>query len=155
VSVTSIGARRFSSTSTPVSHNSYRLCVLVIIVRRQYICLFTHWFLLLTHSYTFKRQQVSTASPLKDTEDERMLRESVARFANEKISPKVLKMDEESKMDPVVLKEMHAQGFMGIEIPSQYGGSGLSFTSSIIVIGMNLSKRENQSRFDLIVSKHL
>jgi hypothetical protein len=32
-----------------------------------------------------------------------------------------------------------ASGLMGIETPTNYGGTGMSFTSSIIVIGMHRS----------------
>jgi len=52
----------------------------------------------------------------------------------EKIQPKVAKMDEEAKMDENVIKGMFEQGLMGIEIESDYGGSNLSFMSSVLVV---------------------
>jgi short-chain 2-methylacyl-CoA dehydrogenase len=38
------------------------------------------------------------------------------------------------QMDPVLIKELFANGLMGIEIDPQYGGLGLPFCSSIIAI---------------------
>ena len=38
------------------------------------------------------------------------------------------------RIDPVVLKAMFSNGFMGIEIPSKYGGAEQTFVSSCIVI---------------------
>ncbi|KNE54878.1 hypothetical protein AMAG_00824 [Allomyces macrogynus ATCC 38327] len=68
------------------------------------------------------------------SEEENMMREAAARFANEKVKPLVTKMDEEEKMDPSIIKGLFEQGFMGIEVPEQYGGTGSTFTSAIVVI---------------------
>ena len=63
-----------------------------------------------------------------------MLRETVSRFAEEKIGPKVAEMDQNHKVDGEVMKGMFEQGLMGIEIPEKYGGGGMSFFDSIIAI---------------------
>lgn len=63
-----------------------------------------------------------------------MLRESVARFARERVMPKTRAMDEAQQMDLDLVKEIFEQGFMGVEIEDQYGGSGLSFISSCLVV---------------------
>ncbi|GBE78918.1 Short/branched chain specific acyl-CoA dehydrogenase, mitochondrial [Sparassis crispa] len=68
------------------------------------------------------------------TEEEQMLRESVARFAQEVIAPKVRDMDEAELMDPSVIKGLFEQGLMGIETSADYGGAESSFTSAIIAI---------------------
>jgi len=68
------------------------------------------------------------------SDDEVMFRESVAKFANERISPIVSKMDEAEAMDPELLKELFEQGLMGIETPAEYGGAESSFTSALIVV---------------------
>ncbi|KDQ65118.1 hypothetical protein JAAARDRAFT_28778 [Jaapia argillacea MUCL 33604] len=68
------------------------------------------------------------------TEDEEMLRESVQRFANEVVGPKVREMDENEMMDPAVIKGLFDQGLMGIETSADHGGSESSFTSAIIAI---------------------
>ncbi|KAF9058914.1 acyl-CoA dehydrogenase/oxidase [Rhodocollybia butyracea] len=68
------------------------------------------------------------------TEEEEMIRETVQRFANEVIQPKVREMDENEQMDPVIIKGLFEQGLMGIETSAAHGGSESSFTSAIIAI---------------------
>jgi hypothetical protein len=68
------------------------------------------------------------------TEEEQMLRETVQRFANDIVGPKVREMDENEMMDPAVIKGLFDQGLMAIETNIERGGSGLSFTSAIIAI---------------------
>lgn len=60
--------------------------------------------------------------------------DSVSRFANEMILPKVRDMDEAEKMDPAVVEQCFEQGLMGVEIPEKYGGAGMNFTSAIVGI---------------------
>ncbi|XP_019739088.1 short/branched chain specific acyl-CoA dehydrogenase, mitochondrial isoform X1 [Hippocampus comes] len=68
------------------------------------------------------------------SEEESMMRESVKRYAQEHIAPLVAKMDEHSFMDEAVIKSLFEQGLMGIEIDAEYGGTGSTFFSSILVI---------------------
>lgn len=67
-------------------------------------------------------------------EDELLLRDTVRKFARHEIAPLVHVMDEEQKLDSALLQQLFAQGFMGIEVPEQYGGGGLSFFDSILTI---------------------
>ncbi|ORZ33600.1 acyl-CoA dehydrogenase/oxidase [Catenaria anguillulae PL171] len=84
---------------------------------------------------TVARSSVTGLNSLNTlTEEEAMMKEAAARFAREKVKPLVMKMDEEEKMDPSIIKGLFEQGFMGIEVPEEYGGSGSSFTSAIAVI---------------------
>ena len=68
------------------------------------------------------------------SETETLMADSVSKFANEVILPKVREMDEAEKMDPTVVEQLFEQGLMGIEIPEEYGGAGMSFTSAIVAI---------------------
>jgi short-chain 2-methylacyl-CoA dehydrogenase len=68
------------------------------------------------------------------SETETMMAESVSRFANEVIAPKVREMDEAEKMDLTIVEQLFEQGLMGVEIPEEYGGSGMNFTSAIVGI---------------------
>ena len=68
------------------------------------------------------------------TDEEAMFREMVSKFAQEVVAPKVREMDESMTMDPEIIKAMFDNGFMGVEILPEYGGSGASFTSACIVI---------------------
>ncbi|KAF9969203.1 hypothetical protein BGZ73_008554 [Actinomortierella ambigua] len=68
------------------------------------------------------------------TEDEQMLKETVARFAKEQVLPKVAEMDEKEKLDAGVLKGLFETGLMGIETEADFGGSESSFMSAILTI---------------------
>jgi len=63
-----------------------------------------------------------------------MLRDSVRRFAQDVVGPRVRDMDEQEMMDPSVIRCLFEQGLMGIETPSDLGGSESSFTSAIVTI---------------------
>jgi alkylation response protein AidB-like acyl-CoA dehydrogenase len=60
--------------------------------------------------------------------------ETVSKFAQEQIGPKVREMDETEVMDSVLVEQLFEQGLMGIEIPEEYGGAGMNFTSAIVAI---------------------
>ena len=68
------------------------------------------------------------------TDDEQMLKEAAAEFADTMIKPKVHEMDEAAKLDPELIKQFFDMGFMGIEIPEKYQGGGGSFFMSIVAI---------------------
>merc|ERR1712216_389515 len=68
------------------------------------------------------------------SEDEQALQEMTRAFCADMLTPIVRKMDEEQKMDPDLLKGCFDTGLMGIDIPEEYGGSGMGFTASIIAI---------------------
>ncbi|KAF2751519.1 acyl-CoA dehydrogenase NM domain-like protein [Sporormia fimetaria CBS 119925] len=68
------------------------------------------------------------------SETENLMADSVSKFAQEVILPKAREMDEAEAMDPAVVEQLFEQGLMGIEIPEEYGGSGMNFTSAIIAI---------------------
>ncbi|XP_030631193.1 short/branched chain specific acyl-CoA dehydrogenase, mitochondrial [Chanos chanos] len=68
------------------------------------------------------------------SEEESMMKEAVKKFAQERIAPFVSKMDENSAMDADVIGALFEQGLMGIEISPDYGGTGSTFFSSILVI---------------------
>lgn len=63
-----------------------------------------------------------------------MLCDSVSKFAADVIAPKVREMDEAEKMDPAIIEQLFEQGYMGFEIPEEYGGAGMNFTAAIVGI---------------------
>jgi alkylation response protein AidB-like acyl-CoA dehydrogenase len=68
------------------------------------------------------------------TDDERLFRDTVRRFATEQISPLVRTMDESQQMDPTLIRKLFDLGLMGIEIPDEYSGSGGSFFEAILAV---------------------
>jgi len=68
------------------------------------------------------------------SENEMMFRDSTQKFATEVVQPLVREMDDKSQLDPSVIQGLFDQGFMGIEIPEEYDGTGASFMSAILVV---------------------
>ena len=66
--------------------------------------------------------------------EEKMLRDSAKDFARQVIAPKVAQMDTHAQLDEHILQELFEMGFMGIDVPSEYGGSGGNFMMSILTI---------------------
>lgn len=60
------------------------------------------------------------------TEEERMVRDSAAQFAQSKLAPRVLEAFRHERTDPRIFREMGEVGLLGATLPEQYGGSGLN-----------------------------
>ena len=60
------------------------------------------------------------------------MQETVCKFANDVILPKVRDMDEAERMDQAVVEQLFEQGLMGVEIPEEFGGAGMNFTAAIV-----------------------
>lgn len=68
------------------------------------------------------------------SEDELMMKETVTKLAREEIAPLVRKMEKEGKVDDGLLKKLFDNGLMGLEIPTNYGGTGANFMSTILTV---------------------
>ena len=62
-------------------------------------------------------------------EDERMIRESAAAYAQEKLAPRVVEAFADEQTDPSIFAEMGAMGLLGVTLPEEYGGLGGSYVS--------------------------
>ncbi len=67
-------------------------------------------------------------------EHEQEIAESIYQFALETIAPRSQEMDRANRMDPGIVRQFFELDLMGIEIPEEFGGLGLNFTTSIAVI---------------------
>ena len=63
------------------------------------------------------------------TEEERMVRDAAAAYAQDKLAPRVLEAFRHEKTDPAIFSEMGELGLLGPTIPTEYGGSGLNYVS--------------------------
>ena len=63
------------------------------------------------------------------TDDERMVRDAAAVYAQEKLAPRVLEAFRSESTDPAIFREMGELGLLGATIPSEYGGAGLNYVS--------------------------
>jgi butyryl-CoA dehydrogenase/short/branched chain acyl-CoA dehydrogenase len=77
----------------------------------------------------------STIQPLTVlSEEEKMFRSTILRFARERIGPYVREMDEAGVFRKDLLKEMFELGLMGIEIPEEFGGQGGNFFQCVLAV---------------------
>jgi glutaryl-CoA dehydrogenase len=63
------------------------------------------------------------------SEDERMIRDSVRAFAQDKLMPRVQMAWREERVDRALLPEMAALGLLGPTVPEEYGGAGLGYVA--------------------------
>ncbi|MEM6730838.1 MAG: acyl-CoA dehydrogenase family protein [Myxococcota bacterium] len=68
------------------------------------------------------------------TSDQQMLRETVRRFVQERVSPNAGAWDRTHEFPRDVVSELGEMGLMGISVPEQYGGSGLGSVETAIVV---------------------
>jgi alkylation response protein AidB-like acyl-CoA dehydrogenase len=79
--------------------------------------------------------QTSLTQPLTSLgEEERMFQAAAREFAEKEIGPHVAEMDREGAFKHELIEKFFAQGFMAIQIPESFGGSGGSFFMSILAI---------------------
>ncbi|MGD9293710.1 MAG: acyl-CoA dehydrogenase [Roseobacter sp.] len=62
-------------------------------------------------------------------EDERMVQESAAAYASEKLQPRVIDAYATEAVEPDIFREMGEMGLLGITLPEEYGGLGASYVS--------------------------
>ena len=63
------------------------------------------------------------------TEDERMIRDASAQYAQDKLLPRVVEAFRNEHTDIEIFREMGALGLLGPTIPEQYGGAGLNYVA--------------------------
>jgi len=68
------------------------------------------------------------------SEDENAVRDMVRSWSSSELSPHVRSMDRKGEMDPKIISSLFSNGLMGMEIPEEYGGSGMNFTSACIAV---------------------
>src|SRR6201996_6288798 len=66
--------------------------------------------------------------------DEQLFRDTVRDFARKEIAPLVRSMDEAQKFDPALLRKLHANGFMSIQVPEEYGGPAGTLFEAVLAV---------------------
>lgn len=68
------------------------------------------------------------------SEEERELREAARRFARKEIAPVADRMDREDYFPRDVFRRLGEQGFLGVTVPTEYGGLGLSYLAQALIL---------------------
>lgn len=77
--------------------------------------------------------ELKPMSPI-ETEHLKMIRESARQFAETYIKPHVMEWDESQYFPKELMHEMGKQGFLGVLVPAEYGGTGLGYQEYITII---------------------
>lgn len=67
-------------------------------------------------------------------DEEQMFRDAVLGYARERVGPRVEEMDRAGAIDKAILPGLFELGVMGIEVPTEHGGSGSSFFNAILAV---------------------
>lgn len=70
----------------------------------------------------------------KLTENQLAIQDMVRDFANKNIRPRIMEWDESQTFPVELFKEMGGLGLMGVLVPQEYGGAGMTYFEYITVI---------------------
>ncbi len=68
------------------------------------------------------------------SEEHKMLRDAARNFAQNEIVPVAAQFDESGEFPHETVKKMGGMGFMGIEIPEEYGGAGMDALAYVLAL---------------------
>ncbi|EQD76909.1 acyl-CoA dehydrogenase domain-containing protein, partial [mine drainage metagenome] len=68
------------------------------------------------------------------SDEERDLQEAIRRFARKEIAPIADKMDREDYFPRDVFRRLGDAGFLGVSVPPEYGGLGLSYRCQALIL---------------------
>ena len=83
--------------------------------------------------------QEATGIDFGMNENQLMIADMIKKFGEEHIRPKLMEWDESQEFPMQVFKKLGELGLMGVLVPTEYGGSGLSYTEYVTAI-VELSK---------------
>lgn len=67
-------------------------------------------------------------------ENQKMISDMIRDFSDANIRPNMMKWDESQEFPLQVFKELGKLGLMGVLVPTEYGGSGFSYTEYVTVV---------------------
>ncbi|MGE5642427.1 MAG: acyl-CoA dehydrogenase [Byssovorax cruenta] len=68
------------------------------------------------------------------TEEHKMIRDAARDFAQNEIVPVAAQFDESGEFPHATIQKMGGMGFMGIEVPEQYGGAGMDALAYVLAL---------------------
>ena len=68
------------------------------------------------------------------TEEQRMWQKAVHEFSDQEVRPMAAEMDERQEFNKVAVEKMGPLGLLGLNVPEQYGGTGIDAISAAIAI---------------------
>ena len=68
------------------------------------------------------------------TDEHKMIRQAARDFAEKEIAPVAAEYDESGEFPVETIKKMGEMGFMGIEVPEEYGGAGMDTLAYVLAL---------------------
>ena len=68
------------------------------------------------------------------SDDEQMLRGTIRRFAEDEVLPGELERDKKAEFHSDLVKKLAELGFLGIPVPEEYGGAGMSTMCYVLTV---------------------
>lgn len=68
------------------------------------------------------------------TDEQKMIRQAARDFAQKEIAPIAAEFDETGEFPSKTIKKMGGMGFMGIEVPEEYGGAGMDTLAYVLAL---------------------
>ncbi|MGO9147072.1 MAG: acyl-CoA dehydrogenase family protein [Desulfomonilia bacterium] len=68
------------------------------------------------------------------SEEQKMVQDMARRFSDQELKPIAAQIDQSHKHNDAVLKKMAENGFMGVAIPSEYGGAGMDYMAYALIL---------------------
>ncbi len=68
------------------------------------------------------------------SDEHRLIRDTAREFAQKEIAPIAAQFDESGEFPYQTIRKMGEMGFMGIEVPEEYGGAGLDTLSYVLAL---------------------
>ena len=76
----------------------------------------------------------TAAIDFNTTENQKMIADMIRKFGAEHIRPKMMEWDESQEFPIEVFKQLGELGLMGVLVPTEYGGSGFTYTEYVTAI---------------------
>ena len=70
----------------------------------------------------------------EESEELRLLRQTVRKFAEQRIAPQARELDETERFSPELTRQMGALGLFGTIVGTEYGGQGMDYLSYIVAV---------------------
>ncbi len=80
------------------------------------------------------QDKVETGLDFGQTETQKMIADTVKDFCAQHITPNIMDWDESQTFPVEALKKLGELGLMGVLVPQEYGGAGLTYTEYVTVI---------------------
>jgi len=79
-------------------------------------------------------EMTPTGPSLTLSPEHEMIRQAAREFARNEIAPIAAEYDESGEFPSETIRKMGTQGFMGIEVPEEYGGAGLDTLAYVLAM---------------------